>query len=992
MARAQVPFFALNAGEVGKTALARVDLEKMRLAAEEMVNFTPTVLGPISMRPGLKYLGSTEGDAKCRLLPFIFNASTTSLIEVTAGGMRVRNSDVLVTYPDHSSAITNGTFTGVNATYTRSSTLVTVTSSAHGLSSGNVIYLDFTSGGALDGFYTITVTGTDTFTLNTVASGTITTSNVTWTRGWSNQSTTGASISFASNQLVLSSTEYSYARARQAVTVGAGDQAKLHCVKLTVARGPVIFRIGSTGGGSEIIGNQTLDEGTHFIAFTPGTGTIYLEVEAINEGRANRLVDDITFFKNDDLLIPVPWAEADLNLIRYAQSGSVVFLACAGYPQYKIERRGANSWGLSRYYTTSGPYLGYSARKEKLKPSATTGDVTITADQPYFTSGMVGSIFEMTHPRQQPAIIFTGEDQYSDWIRVTGVNTQDRRFFVNITYGSGASGTVTLERAYGVPEGWTSYATYTSNESNTAVDDSVSSSTVASSNNLIVYYRLAARPGATIVGTITASLSYQGGNKTGAFRVTAVASPTSASAEVVKQLGDTNYTDDWREGAWSDAASWPSSVAFHDGRIWWAGLDKVYGSVSDDFYNYDPNTEGDAGPIVRSIATGPVEGIGWLLPLQRLVVGTASAEVSIRSSSFDEPLTPTAFTARNASTVGSAPVQAIAIDSTGIFVQRNKSKIFEILYDVEINDYSSREVTRLNPEIGKPGVLQIAVQRQPDTRTYFVKEDGGLVMLVYDRADAVSGLCRMETDGEFESIAILPTGDEDDVYFVVKRTINNVTKRYIEKFASTAELQGGEQSWLVDSAVRFQASPPTTTVTGLTHLIGKQVAIYYQRFGGFDDESFQTDAFQVTDENAAEPRTVYTVNGSGEIELDFAASDIIIGLPYKARFKSVKLAYGSQAGTALTQKKRIDHLALIGVNTAPDGLRIGRNFEHMTKLSSIYKGKTLEPYFIVPEWDYDATSFGGKFDTDSRVCIEANSPYPATISGMVIHMQNNDRG
>jgi hypothetical protein len=993
MARAQVPFFALNAGEVSKTALARVDLEKMRLAAEEMVNWVPTVLGPISIRPGLKYLGSTVSDGVCRLLPFIFNASTTSLIEVTAGGMRIRNADTLVTYVDHSSVISGGDFTGTAATYTRSTTTVTMTSAAHGLTTGNVIYVDFTSGGALDGFYTITVTDPDTFTFSTVASGTITTSNATFYRGWANQSTTGASITFGSGQLILSSTEYSYARARQTVTIAGGDQAKLHCVKIVVARGPVIFRIGTTAGGAELIGNQTLDEGTHFISFVPATGTIYVEVEAINEGRANRLVDSIEFFKNADLLIPVPWAEADLNKIRYAQSGSVLFLACGGYPQYKIERRGANSWGLSRYYTTAGPYLGYSSRKEKLKPSAINGDVTITADQPYFSSGMVGSIFEMTHPRQQPNIIFTGEDQYSDWIRVTGINQSDRRFFVNITYGAGASGTVTLERAYGVPEGWTSYATYTSNQSNTSIDDSISSASVASSNNLIVYYRLAARPGATIVGTITASLVYQGGSRTGIFRLTGYTSPTSASAEVIRQLGDTNYTDDWREGAWSDAASWPSSVAFHDGRIWWAGLDKVYGSVSDDFYNYDPATEDIAGPIVRSVATGPVEGIGWMLPLQRLVVGTASAEVSIRSSSFDEPLTPTAFTARNASTVGSSPVQAIAIDSTGIFVQRNKSKIFEIVYDVEINDYASREVTRLNQDVCKPGVTQLAVQRQPDTRVFFIKEDGTLAMLVYDRADAVSGLCRMETDGEFESIAILPTGEEDDVYFVVKRTIDGDTKRYIEKFASTAELQGGEESYLMDSSVKFVSGiGSTSTVTGLTHLIGKDVVVYYPRFGGFDNDAFQDDAFQVTDEDAAEPRTSYTVNGSGEIELDFAVEELIVGLPYQARFKSVKLAYGSQAGTALTQKKRVDHLALMGVNTAPDGLRIGRDFTNMTKMSSVYKGKVLEPFYILEDWDYDATAFGGKFDTDSRVCIEANSPYPATISGLVIHMQTNDRG
>jgi hypothetical protein len=997
MARAQVPFFALNAGEVGRTALARVDLEKMRLAAEEMVNWVPTVLGPISIRPGLKYLGSTVSDAKCRLLPFIFNASTTSLIEVTAGGMRVRNADTLVTYVNHSSVIAGGTFAGVSGTYSRTSpsTTLTITSAAHGLTSGNSIYADFTSGTGLDGFYTITVTGVDTFTITTVAS-TTTSGNVTFYPGWTNQSTTGASVSMASGRLVLSSTEYSYARARQAVTVAGGDQAKLHCVKIVVARGPVIFRVGTTAGGAELIGNQTLDEGTHHISFVPGAATVHLEVEAINEGRAQRLVDSIDFFKNADLLIPVPWAEADLNNIRYAQSGSVLFLACDGYPQYKIERRGANSWGLSRYYTTAGPYLGYSPRKEKLKPSAINGDVTITADQPYFTAGMVGSTFEITHPRQQPDIVFTGEDQYSDWIRVTGINTSDRRFFVNITLGAGASGTITLERAYGVPEGWTSYKTYTNNQSSTSIDDSqvvTGPPAEASSNNLIVYYRLAARPGATIVGTITASLVYQGGNRTGIFRLTGYTSPTSASAEVIRQLGDTNYTDDWREGAWSDTASWPSSVAFHDGRIWWAGLDKLYGSVSDDFYNYDPATEGDAGPIVRSVATGPVEGIGWMLPLQRLVVGTASAEVSIRSSSFDEPLTPTAFTARNASTVGSSPVQAIAVDSTGIFVQRNKSKIFELVYDVEINDYASREVTRLNQDICKPGVTQLAVQRQPDTRVFFIKEDGTLAMLVYDRADAVSGLCRMETDGEFESIAILPTGEEDDVYFVVKRTINSVTKRYIEKFASTSELQGGEESYLMDSSVKFVSGGGTTaTITGLTHLIGKEVVVYYPRFGGYQSDAFQDDAFQVTDDEASEPRTTYTVNGSGEITLDFAVDEIIVGLPYQARFKSVKLAYGSTAGTALTQKKRVDHLALLGVNTAPDGLRIGRDFTNMTKLSSVFRGKILEPYYIVEDWDYDATSFGGKFDTDSRVCIEANSPYPATISGMVIHMQTHDRG
>ncbi|MFZ5917045.1 MAG: host specificity factor TipJ family phage tail protein [Chloroflexota bacterium] len=69
-----------------------------------------------------------------------------------------------------------GTVTG---TYTRSGTTITVTRAAHGYSTGRVLYLDFTSGGATDGAYTVTVTGADTFTVTDTASGTIATSNVT---------------------------------------------------------------------------------------------------------------------------------------------------------------------------------------------------------------------------------------------------------------------------------------------------------------------------------------------------------------------------------------------------------------------------------------------------------------------------------------------------------------------------------------------------------------------------------------------------------------------------------------------------------------------------------------------------------------------------------------------------------------------------------------------------------------------------------------------
>jgi hypothetical protein len=63
------------------------------------------------------------------------------------------------------------------ATYGRSGTTVTVTQSAHGLSTGDTIGVDFaagTGGTATNGNYIVTVTNSSTFTLTDINSGSIT--------------------------------------------------------------------------------------------------------------------------------------------------------------------------------------------------------------------------------------------------------------------------------------------------------------------------------------------------------------------------------------------------------------------------------------------------------------------------------------------------------------------------------------------------------------------------------------------------------------------------------------------------------------------------------------------------------------------------------------------------------------------------------------------------------------------------------------------------
>ncbi len=916
MPQSQIPFYALNAGEVDPDALARIDLEKLRVAGEEMVNFTPTVLGGMHMRPGTQFVSTTLNNGKAVLVPYIFNATETSLIEITNGSIRVFNNDAEVRYIGYDTVLANQQFN------------------------------------------------------NALGSG------------WTNVSTSGASASISGGKLFLSSTNYSYARARQSIDVSFPDRGKLHCVKVVVSLGPVVFRIGSSEGDDDIVADQSLDTGTHFIAFTPDAPAVVLEFEANEEAQGTRHVEECSFVKNAAMNLPGPWDNNDLANIRYAQSGSVVFVACRGKKQYKIERRGPNSWGIAEYNTTGGPYIPYSKRKVRLKVTGSLGNVTLRSDQPFFKRTMVGAIFEITTPGQRRTEVFTGGDQTTQPIKVTGVGGKSgtaRRWTYTLAYPSGSSGAVSVEWSYGTPDAWSKVygeqvvasasaaGTYVVND---AVLRAVNNNNdiVESNDNSIVYFRL--RSAANATGRISALMQYSGGAQVGVVRVTGYNSRTSVDVEVLQEVGSVDtFTDDWREGAWSRNQSWPTAVAFHDGRLFWGGLDKIYGSVSDDFYNFDPTTVGDAGPIIRSIATGPVESIGWMLPLQRLMVGTASAEVSIRSSSFDEPLTPTQFTARNASTMGSAPIAAVAVDAAGVYVQKNLSKIYELIYDVNANDYSSRDLTRLNKNICKPGVVDIAVQRQPDTRVWFVKSDGTMAMLVYERSDEVIGWSRFVMDGFIENVCVLPSTTDDIVYVVVRRTIDGQTRRYIERLSSSSQTEDGNGAWLVDSAIRYSTPSPTRIIPNLGHLVGKQVIAK----GGSDD-----------------PTKLYTVSASGQIRVDNLVTAIVVGLPYEARFKSVKLAYGSANAAALGQKKRVDHLGIVANNTAPDGVRIGRDFTNMNKLSSLLRGKPLVDGQIVDHYDYDATSFGGAWDSDSRVCIKCVAPYPAHILGMVVKMNTND--
>lgn len=729
------------------------------------------------------------------------------------------------------------------------------------------------------------------------------------------------------------------AKRQQQVTVS--EPTSLHSLRIVVTQGPVLLRVGSTAGADNVFRQAVLRTGSHSIAFVPG-GDFWIEFSSSLTYPS--LIASCEIEADGVVELPTIWETADdCRLVRWAQSSDVLFCACRGYRQQRIERRPNNSWSVVDFVSNNGPFLTENTDSIRLTPSDISGEITLTSSAQIFEAGHVGALFQLTSQGQLVEASLSDELSYTDPIRVTGVEAG--RIFTITRLGTW-EGTLRLERSIGEVGAWVEVASYTANGVVDYNDDL---------DNSIAFYRIGFGAGDYTSGTADVSLDYAVGSITGEVRIASITDEQTAQANVISALGGAEATEIWSEGSWSDKNGWPEVVTIWEGRLWWHGNARNYGSVSDAFTSFDPDVDGDSGPINRRIGEGAVNRANWSLPLQRLLVGTDGAEHSIRSNSFDEPVTPSNYNSKSRSTEGSAPIPAVHAGDTGYFVGKSTKRIFEVGYISEAYDYGTSRATLLVPEIGDAGFVRIAVQQEPDVRLHAVRADGTVAVLVRDISEDVNCWVEVETDGFVEDVHVLPGIEEDRVIYRVRREIGGSDVIYREEWAKETECRGGDVSRCADSFLVGAGR-----VDGLDHLNGRRVVVWAD---GKDQGEFDV--------------------SNGTIDQTF--SNWCVGLGYTARYKSAKLAVNLRdTGSSLLMRSRIDHIGLIMADTHAQGLKYGPSFDVLDDLPQVENGAVVDPDTVWESYDEDVIEFPGEWSTDSRICLEAQAPRPCTVLAAIM--------
>jgi hypothetical protein len=888
-----------NRGEVGEAALAREDVSRIDNSCSSMINFLPQRLGPMRYRPGAG-LVDLSVDTEAILVPFVTEIADPLVIILGVGG----GSPTLKMLRN-------------DAYIARTS----VTSSMQNQLFGT----GFTAG------------------------------------EWVDISDTPATAVISGGELILTGSGLQAGKAYQ--TLDSTQTGATHGFKIRVTEGNVNCQIGITGQESAELFDQTLGIGEYHIEVTPSSAcTVTFSNSNRYRGKVTSCellgaVDTVTLIEDAlDATFLTTGELTKLRTLRYAQSADVVYFASKYFLPFIIKRFSDTSYGIERYVNVYGPYDFINSSDITMNPTAPLdGNMQVISSAKYFDTTKTfgfdkGTLLKMAVIGQAETVVVTVTDEVTGGIYVFGSGAA-RNLDIDVTVNSGSGWTVILEKSFdeitwqAVPG--ESYTT----AQNKTYDDQL--------DGAEIFYRLKL----TVAGTanLTLSLDYSYGTVEAEGRITSRSNSTTIDIAWYTTLNQDQTVRDWYIGSWGGKRNFPSSVAFHEGRLWFAGGNRIWGSESDFYTSFDRFLAGASASIQRTIGFGAAEEILWLAPSARLVAGTAISEIDIKSTAFGEVLTDLNTNLKIGSDLGCADTAPLVLDQEVIFVQRGGDKLIGLEFSMSQEKHAIVDFNMLNPDVLTAGVVRMAYSRNPETRIYIVMDDGTMRVLLRDATEGVLGWSRITVqrhDGasivthNITDVAVIPGTTEDSVYV-------STDQGQLLKFALTTEAAGENLSKHFDSYQVFTSPGTTIQLSTNAFSSGETVGVWVD---GVDDGD-------------------YVVDGSTQITSVTSGTDVVVGYRYVADYITSRLTEYDDL-SVLASRKRILNTGLIMKSYVPGVLQVGPSVALLGNMPLLEDNQAP----VKGNYDFFPFEYAGVSETDPRIFLRALGP--CDIMAMVFDIKN----
>ena len=697
--------------------------------------------------------------------------------------------------------------------------------------------------------------------------------------------------------------------------------------------------ISSVAGMTELNGKRYLvkNKSTNTFELTDKDGTNINSTNFTTYGSggvANRIYEIVT-----------PFLEAELFNVRFAQSADTMFMVHPNHPPQKLTRTGNAAWTIADAPIEYGPMQDENTSDTTLTANARTGSsCQITSSADLFEATDVGRLVKI----------------YEGWVEITSRT--------NATTVVGTVKTNLEGRSELLPEYVASTISFIEGDP---------SSTNAEHNDRILDTAkgfkdqgFAANQTITVSGTSSNNGDYLIVDVTDDTILVSpsddLAAESAGSSFTI--VGKLTATDEWSLGAFSETTGYPSAICFFEERLVYAGTTEqpqtVFFSESGGFDQFaDGADDGDA--MIYTIASTAVNQIRYLSPGRVLIIGTSGAEFAAQGSSANEPITPTSIQIKRQTTYGTSTVAPVQSGNVVLFLQRAQRKIRELVYNFDVDGYIAPDMTLLAEDITEGGIVDMDIQQEPDNVVWCCRADGALLGMTYRREENVIAWHKHDLGGSAlaESVAVIPGDlDEDQVWILTKKTINSVSRRYVE-YLKPQDFGAVENAFFVDSGLTYSGSA-TTSITGLDHLEGQSVSILA---------------------NGATHANKDVTNGA--IALDRSATKVQIGLPFTSTLRTMRIEGGSATGSSQGKIKRIHDVTVRFFETV--GAKVGSNSSDLDLIpfrsSADEMGQALDLFTGDKEIE-----FKDSYTTDGYIAVVQDQPLPMTVLAIYARMHTFD--
>ena len=411
---------------------------------------------------------------------------------------------------------------------------------------------------------------------------------------------------------------------------------------------------------------------------------------------------------------------------------------------------------------------------------------------------------------------------------------------------------------------------------------------------------------------------------------------------------NTNASANWKEQVFSSRHGYARSVAFHDQRLIFGGSkdlpNHLFMSKVAEFFNFDVGTGLDDESIQVQIAENQVSEIKSIESFRHLSIFTSEAELYVPTTE-NRPLTPSTIAIKRQTSYGSGSVSPVEFDGALVFLTKSKGAVREFVYSDVSQAYNSDALTLLSQHmIGSPTdmVSQREAADQVEAYLYTVNSAGKMPVMVSIRKEQLQGWSEYSTDGEFKNVVNV----NRKIYAVVERTINSVTKTFLELL---------DNEYHTDAASK-QTSGSATTDWTVAHLPNTEVVV---KSGNYS-------------------MGTYTTDSSGDLTLTSAVDEVEIGINFTPTMTTLPPEFTLQDGISVGQKRRIVRAVL----------DLNETLDVKTKGTSILIRRVTDDFSVEPtpiSQRKEIYLLG--WSSEGTVTITQDQPLPLTLNGLLLEVE-----